>query len=209
MIKGVGGAFRPGAEWALPPEELEQMPGFWRDIEKSRAEARRLLKEAGHPNLKVKLVNRTIDQPFIPAGIYAVDQWRRIGVETEHVPVETKLWFAAMENGEFDAVVQNISDFADDPTAQFNTLLSKHTSGIAYSRHGDTKLDDLFKLQSQIVDAKERLKVVRDFERHALTSAYNVPLLWYQRIVVNNKKVKGWESTPQPLRRPESGQRLA
>jgi hypothetical protein len=33
-----------------------------------------------------------------------------------------------MENGDFDAVVQNISDFADDPTAQFNTLLSKHTS---------------------------------------------------------------------------------
>ena len=38
-------------------------------------------KEAGHPNLKLKLVNRTIDQPFIPAGIYAVDQWRRIGVD--------------------------------------------------------------------------------------------------------------------------------
>jgi len=172
------------------------MPGFWRDIEKSRAEARRLLQEAGHPNLKVKLVNRTIDQPFIPAGIYAVDQWRRIGVETEHAPVETKLWFAAMENGDFDAVVQNISDFADDPTAQFNTLLSKHVSGIAYSRHGDTKLDDLFKAQSQIVDAKERLRVVHEFERYALTAAYNVPLLWYQRIVVNNKKVKGWDLPP-------------
>jgi peptide/nickel transport system substrate-binding protein len=196
LIKGVSGTFRPGAEWSLPPQELEKIPGFWRDIEKSRAEARRLLQEAGHPNLKVKLVNRTIDQPFIPAGIYAVDQWRRIGVETEHVPVETKLWFAAMENGEFDAVVQNISDFADDPTAQFNTLLSKHTSGIAYSRHGDTKLDDLFKQQSQIVDRQERLKVVHDFERYALTTAYNVPLLWYQRIVVNNKKVKGWDLPP-------------
>jgi len=93
-------------------------------------------------------------------------------------------------------VVQNISDFADDPTAQFNTLLSKHVSGIAYSRHGDTKLDDLFKAQSQIVDAKERLRVVHEFERYALTAAYNVPLLWYQRIVVNNKKVKGWDLPP-------------
>jgi peptide/nickel transport system substrate-binding protein len=196
LIKGVGGTFRPGAEWELPTEELEKLPGYWRDIEKSREEARRLLREAGHPNLKIRLVNRTIDQPFIPAGIYAVDQWRRIGVETEHVPVETKLWFAAMENGDFDAVVQNISDFADDPTAQFNTLLSKHTSGIAYSRHADTKLDDLFKQQSQIVDPKERLKVVHEFERYALTAAYSVPLLWYQRIVVNNKKVKGWDLPP-------------
>jgi peptide/nickel transport system substrate-binding protein len=196
LIKGVGGVFRPGAPWELPVGELEKMPGFWRDIEKSRAEARRLLKEAGVSNLKLKFINRTIDQPFIPAGIYAVDQWRRIGVEAEHVPVETKLWYAAMEGGEFDVVVQNISDFADDPTAQFNTLLSKHTSGIAYSRHGDTKLDEMFNRQSQIVDRAERLKLVNEMERYALTTAYNIPLLWYQRIVVNHKKVKGWYVTP-------------
>jgi peptide/nickel transport system substrate-binding protein len=196
LIKGVGGVFRPGASWGLPAPELEKIPGYWRDIEKSRAEARRLLKEAGHPNLKLKLVNRTIDQPFIPAGIYAVDQWRRIGVEAEHAPVETKLWYSAMEGGEFDVVVQNISDFADDPTAQFNTLLSKHTSGIAYSRHGDTKLDEMFNRQSQIVDSGERLKLVNEMERYALTQAYNIPLLWYQRIVVNHKKVKGWYVTP-------------
>jgi peptide/nickel transport system substrate-binding protein len=196
LIKDVSGTFRPGAEWSLSKSELEQMPGFWPDIEKSRAEARRLLQEAGHPNLKLRLVNRTIDQPFIPAGIYAVDQWKKIGVVAEHAPLETKLWFAAMEGGEFDAVVQNISDFADDPTAQFNTLLSKHVSGIGYSRHGDTKLDELFTRQSQIVDKAERLKVVNDFERYALGMAYNVPLLWYQRIVVNNKKVRGWHLTP-------------
>jgi peptide/nickel transport system substrate-binding protein len=196
LIKGVGGVFRPGAPWGLSPSELEKIPGFWRDIEKSRAEAKRLLKEAGHPNLKLTFVNRTIDQPFIPAGIYAVDQWRRIGVEAEHAPVETKLWYAAMEGGEFDVVVQNISDFADDPTAQFNTLLSKHTSGIAYSRHGDTKLDDMFNRQSQIVDPAERMQLVNEMERYALTQAYNIPLLWYQRIVVNHKKVKGWYVTP-------------
>jgi peptide/nickel transport system substrate-binding protein len=196
LIKGVGGVFRPGAPWGLSPTELEKMPGFWRDIERSRAEARRLLKEVGHPNLKLKLVNRTVDQPFIPAGIYAVDQWRKIGVEAEHVPVETKLWYAAMEGGDFDAVVQNISDFADDPTAQFNTLLSKRISSIAYSRHGDTEIDDMFNRQSQIVDPAERLKFVNEMERYVLSQAYNIPLLWYQRIVVNNRKVKGWNLTP-------------
>jgi peptide/nickel transport system substrate-binding protein len=101
-----------------------------------------------------------------------------------------------MEGGEFDVVVQNISDFTDDPTAQFNTLLSKHISGIAYSRHTDTKLDDMFNRQSQIVDPAERLKLVNEMERYALTMAYNIPLLWYQRIVVNHKKVKGWYVTP-------------
>jgi peptide/nickel transport system substrate-binding protein len=75
LIKGIGGTFRPGASRSLPMSELEHLPGFGRDIERARAEARRLLQEAG--------------------------QW------------------------------------------------------------------------------------------HALTMAYNIPLLWYQRIVVNNKKVKG------------------
>jgi peptide/nickel transport system substrate-binding protein len=205
LIKGVGGTFRPGASWSLPVSELEKIPGFYRDIEKSRAEARRLLQEAGHPNLKLKFVNRTLDHPFIPAGVFVVDQWRRIGVEAEHVPVETKLWFAAMESGDFDVVVQNISDFTDDPTAQFNTLLSRKASAIAYSRHGDTKLDDMFHRQSQIVDPHERLHLVNEFERYALTQAYSIPLLWYQRIIVNHRKVKGWVMTPSHY----TGQTLA
>jgi peptide/nickel transport system substrate-binding protein len=35
LIKGVSGTFRPGAEWSLAKSELETMPGFWPDIEKS------------------------------------------------------------------------------------------------------------------------------------------------------------------------------
>src|SRR5437588_5509306 len=97
LIKGVGGVFRPGAPWGLPAAELEKLPGFDRDIEKSRAEARRLLKEAGVTNLKLKVIQRTIDQPFIPAGIYAVDQWRRIGVEADHLPGQPKLRYAARD----------------------------------------------------------------------------------------------------------------
>ncbi len=196
LIKGVSGTFRPGASWSLPVSELEKIPGFWRDANKSREEAKRLLKEAGVSNLKIKLLNRTIAQPFTPAGIYAIDQWRRIGVETEHVQVETKLWYDGMANGNFDVAVQNISDFADDPNAQFNTLLSTKASSIAYSRHTDTRIDDLYKKQSGTVDPVERMKIVNELERYTLEKAYNIPLLWYQRIVVNHKKVKGWDLPP-------------
>ncbi|MEZ5849177.1 MAG: ABC transporter substrate-binding protein [Hyphomicrobiaceae bacterium] len=173
-----------------------QLPGYWRDIEKSRAEARRLLKEAGVPNLKLRFLNRQVAQPFQPAGIYAVDQWRRVGIKAEHVELETKLYFDALHKGEFDVAVNNISDFADDPSAQFNTLLSKKTSAISYARHSDETLDEMFRAQAKEVDPAKRMKLVNDFERRALTQAYSFPLLWYQRIVVNSKKVKGWELPP-------------
>jgi peptide/nickel transport system substrate-binding protein len=196
LLKGVSGTFRPGAKWSLPIAELEKMPGFGRDIEKSRAEARRLLKEAGQENLKFKLLNRQLGQPFQPAGIFVVDQWRRIGVQVEHLEIETSPYFKAIQGGEFDVAVNNISDFADDPSAQFNTLLSKNTGAIAYSRHSDGKLDDLFVRQAREVDPLKRMALVNEFERYALTQAYAFPVLWYQRIVVNNAKVKGWDLPP-------------
>ena len=37
------------------------------------------------------------------------------------------------------------------------------------------------------------------FEMRMLTEAYNVPLLWWQRIVVMSAKVKGWEMSPSHL----------
>jgi hypothetical protein len=37
----------------------------------------------------------------------------------------------------------------------------------------------------------------REFERHALTEAYSVPLLWWDRIVATSAKLKGWEITPR------------
>lgn len=205
LIKGVSGVFRPGAPWSLPVAELEKLPGFWRDINKSREEAKRLLKEAGVTNLKVKLLNRQIGEPFTPAGIYVVDQLRRIGVEVEHVQLETKLYFDNMHKGEFDLVVTNVSDFIDDPNAQFNTLLTPAKSGaIAYSRHKDTKVDEMYDRQSGTIDEAQRKKLVNELEAYVLTEAHSMPLLWYQRIVVNHKKVKGWELQPSHF----SGQTL-
>jgi peptide/nickel transport system substrate-binding protein len=195
-LKYVSGLFRPGYEYGLPEAELVKMPGFSKDIEKSRAEARRLLQEAGVSNLKIKLVNRNIAEPYRPGGIFLIDQWRRIGVETDHSELETKLFFDAMKEGNFDVLMEFISDFADDPSAQFDKFLTPEKSSQAASRHKDKLLDQLFDKQSETLDAVQRKDIVGQFERHALTQAYSAPLLWWQRIVVHHKKIKGWELHP-------------
>ena len=63
-VQTVGGIVFPGSPLAATKEELQQMAGFWPDIEKSRAEARRLLKEAGAEGLTFELLNRNVDQPY-------------------------------------------------------------------------------------------------------------------------------------------------
>src|SRR5262249_56041895 len=51
-VRTVGGIVFPGSPLAATKEELQQMVGYWPDIEKSRAEAKRLLEEAGPAGLK-------------------------------------------------------------------------------------------------------------------------------------------------------------
>ena len=46
------------------------------------------------------------------------------------------------------------------------------------------------------MNVAERTKIVNELERYSLTQAYSVPLLWWQRIIVNHKKIKGWHMTP-------------
>lgn len=192
VLKFVGGLLRPGYEHARTVEELQQFPGFSKDIEKSRAEAKRLLAEAGVPNLKLKLVNRNVAEPYTPGGIYLIDQWRRIGVEAEHSQLETKLYFDAMASGNFDVFLEFLSDFADDPSSQFDKLLTKEKSSRAASGHSDKEMDRLFDLQAASVDPAEYRTHIRAFEERGLNEVYSAPLLWWQRIVVRHKKIQGW-----------------
>jgi peptide/nickel transport system substrate-binding protein len=196
IMKHVGGIMRPGSEWALPPEDLEKQVGYSRDIEKSRAEARRLLKEAGAENLKIKLFNRTVAEPYTPSGIFVIDEWRKVGVATEHLQVETKTYFDSLVSGNFDVAIWPLTEPADDPTAQLYYFISHQASTMSYARHADAKVDAFYEKQNRILDVVERKRLVQEADRYLLNQAYEVPILWWNRIIVHNKKIKGWTMSP-------------
>jgi peptide/nickel transport system substrate-binding protein len=74
---------------------LHEVAGFWPDIEKSRTEARRLLKEAGAENLSFELLNRDVDQPYKYVGIWIADEWSKIGVKVTQKILPSGPWVAA------------------------------------------------------------------------------------------------------------------
>ena len=81
VMKTVGGVGFPGSPLAATRAELEQLAGYWPDIEKSRAEARRLLKEAGAEGLTFRAAQpecRSAVQVQCPLGDRRVEQdWRK------------------------------------------------------------------------------------------------------------------------------------
>ena len=198
LVRHVGGVLRPGDELATKPAELEKLPGFSRNIAASRAEARKLLKEAGAENLAFKLTNRNVAMPYTPVGVFLVDQWRQIGLNVQHEQLDTKLYLAAQQrdNPTYDAALDFNCDFMDEPNLQLIKYISADRSPINYAGYIDRKLDELYDRQSGELDTAKRVAVLREFERHALEQAYIIPTIWWHRIVVTHKQLKGWEITP-------------
>ena len=199
VMKYVGGLFRPGSQFAIPESELVKLAGFGKNIEASRREARRLLKEAGVPEgFSFTLKNRNVREPYEVTGVYVIDQWRQVGLNVNHVQQEEGAYFNDFRQGNYDAGIDFSCDFMDDPDLQLFKFVSSKRSPVNYARYNDSVLDDLYDKQSRATDPKERLKLLRQFEKRVIDEkAYQFPpTLWWQRIVPHWTKVKGWKITP-------------
>lgn len=196
FLKYVGGVMRPGSSMATPEADLVTIPGFARDIAASRDEARRLLTAAGVHDLKLTVMVRDIPMPHYAGADLLVESWREIGVATTQDRRNIWEWQKVIDAGEFDVALDFSGDFYDDPTIQLTKFVSHDLSPVNYSGSTDRFLDALYIGQAITGDPRQRAKIVRDFERHALTEAYTVPLLWWNRIVATSAGLKGWSITP-------------
>ena len=192
----VGATQRPESPWAATEAELVTYPGYGKDVAAARAEAKRLLKEAGHEALSLKLVNRNIADPYTSAGIYLVDQWRQIGVTVEHAQVDVKTLTTSMRSGEFDAIIDFLGENVDDPSIALARNVSADVSSYNPSGFIDRTIDELYARIDTEFDPAERKKLVRAFEQRFLGEAYQVPFLWLNRTVGMPSKLRGFIMTP-------------
>jgi peptide/nickel transport system substrate-binding protein len=195
-MRSVGGLIRPGSPMATPPEELAKLPGYSKNMSAARAEARKLLKEAGVPNLKFVLHNRNLAQPYTPAGIFLVDQWRQIGVTADHKQYDTGPYIAAMNAGNYEVAIDFSNLFMDDSTLSLAKYLSFDRSPQNLSRAIDRELDKLYDAHVRERDVGKRKGMIQAFERRVFEQAYQQPILWWHRIVPTHKVVMGWEMSP-------------
>jgi peptide/nickel transport system substrate-binding protein len=195
-LRAVGGVIRPGSPLATPEAELVKLPGFSKDIKKSREEAKKLLAEAGVPNLKFTLHNRNLAQPYTPAGIFLVDQWRQIGVEVEHKQFDTAPYLAAMASGNYEVAVDFSNLFNDDATLALTKYLSRDKNPLNLSRANDPEIDKLYEQQVREGDVEKRKALIRALEKRLFEQGYQQPLLWWHRIVLTHKTLMGWKMSP-------------
>jgi peptide/nickel transport system substrate-binding protein len=198
VVKEVGGIQVPGTPWATPPAELEKLAGYGKDITANRAEAKRLLREAGVPDgFAFTFKNRGVPQPYEPVAIWLIDQWRQIGLNVRMETIEASAHVSMLRRGDFDVASDAQCSFIVEPDIDLQKFQSPGLSDNNYGRYKDPVIDDLFLRQARAMDPEERKRLLRALEKRLLDEEvhYFYTLQWH-RIVPHSAKVRGWTITP-------------
>jgi peptide/nickel transport system substrate-binding protein len=198
IVKTVGGIVFPESPLALAKPELEQVAGYAPDIEASRREARRLLREAGVPDgFTFKLHNRNVEQPYKTVGIWLIDQWRKIGLNVEHWVEPTAPFFATLRNGNFQVSVDFNCQSVVNPVLDVSKFLSEDKAGDNYAHYIDRALDGLHDEIVREPDQTKLAALMHRYEKRVLDEqAHYLMTLWWNRLVPYNTRLHGWKISP-------------
>jgi peptide/nickel transport system substrate-binding protein len=194
IVRTVGGIVFPGSPFAATKDELVTMPGFGTDIEKSRAEARRLLKEAGVEGLSFEMLNRNVDQPYVIVGTWIVDELRKIGVTVTQKIVPTAPWLDSMRKADFSVAMEANCQMVVNPIADTGRYLPHAMYSENFAYHDDPKQVEIYNQMVRQTDPAKARMLMRDYERQVIeVGAHQLPTLWFYRIVPMRSYVKGWK----------------
>ena len=196
-VRTAAGMVFPGSPLAATKEELEKIAGHWPDIEKSRAEARRLLKEAGAEGLSFDMLNRDVDQPYKYVGTFVVDEWSKVGLKVTQKVVPTGPWFDQMRSGNFAVTMEANCQSVVNPLLDVGKYLPSSVYTENYGGYQDDKEIEIYNKMLREFDPQRQRALMREFETHVLdTQAHEIPMMFWYRIVPYRSYVKGWKISP-------------
>jgi len=196
-VHTVGGIVFPGSPLAATKAELQQIAGWWPDIEKSRAEARRLLKEAGAEGLDFEMLNRNVDQPYKYNANWVIDDSSKIGLHVTQRVLPTGPWFEAFRSGNFQVGLIGNCQSIVNPLLDVQRYLPPSVYAGNYGRFDDQTAIDMYDKMLRETDTTKQRVLMRAFEKHVLDDqVHEAFLLWWYRIVPYQSYVKGWKISP-------------
>ena len=197
IVKTVGGIVFPNHPLAASKEELMSLAGYGEDMEANRAEAKRLLEEAGFDFSKTyNFNNRGVDQPYKVVGTWMLDQWRKIGVKFDQQVNPSPVFYDILRKQyTFDVSVDFNCQSVINPIADVSKFIP--SSGNNYTQNEDPELEKLYQDLLRAGTEEEQRKIMRELERQVLDEkATQFITLWWYKINPHWDYVKGWKIAP-------------
>jgi len=130
----IGGAMLPPPEgiWGMPPEMLKTIPGYDPDVQKNRAEARKIMERLGYgpdKRLAIKVSTRNVAS-FRDPAVILIDQLKQIYIDGELETVETANWHAKVTRKDY-TVAQNGTGSGPSTTRTSNSTRTTRAARTA------------------------------------------------------------------------------
>jgi len=169
----------PAGLWGMPRDMLEKLPGYGRDVEQRRAEARKIMEKLGYGpdhRLATKVSARDVSYYRDPAVIL-IDQLKQIYIDAELEPIDTTQWYPTLMRKAYTLGLNITEAEVDDPDPQFYE--NYVCGGVRnYTSYCDPEVDKLVDRQSVEPDVNKRRQLVWQIEQKLAEDAAR-PILFY------------------------------
>ncbi len=177
----IGGAMMPppAGSWGMPLELQQSLPGYGPDIEKNRAEARKIMEKLGYgpdKRLSVTVTTRNVPAYRDPA-VLLMDQLKGIYIDGTLNAIDTTQWYPTIMRKDYTVGLTVSENGLDDPDQQFyeNFVCGAERN---YSAYCNADVDKLVEQQSGEPDTEKRKKIVWEIERR-LAEDVARPIIFY------------------------------
>ncbi len=156
----------PYGVWGFTPKQLEAVPGFGKDTERNRAEARKIMQELGYGpknKLNTTYIVRLSSPEWLMGASLVADQLRSIYIEGEIEQKEYSVLQGAYMKGAYTMAYHHPSASVDDPDVTFYQHY-KCGSMLNYTHYCNREVDANIDEQSSTVDPVKRKQLVQALE---------------------------------------------
>jgi len=184
----------PFGVWGLTPAQLETVPGGGKNVEKNRAEARKLMQEAGYgPNnkLKTSFFVRASSPAFLLGATLAADQLRTIYIDGDIAVQEYSMFTAALIKGAYQMAFETSGTAVDDPDAVFYEMF-KCASIRNYTKYCSRDIEAKIDEQSAMMDPVKRKKLAQAIDLQLQNEVARVPVYQSTSSACWHPYVKGY-----------------
>jgi peptide/nickel transport system substrate-binding protein len=189
----IGGVLQPtpGGLWGMPPDQLEQLPGYDTDVAKNRAQARQIMEKLGYgPNnpLKIKVSASDISFYRDPA-VVLIDQLKQVDIEAELESIDSTRYYPKIMRQEY-SVGLNLQTSGPDPDPTLD-LFYGCGSSLNWDHYCNKEVDALITAQSVEADATRRKQIVWQIERKLAEDDARPIIFYADRGTCTRPTVKG------------------
>ena len=179
----IGGVMQPPPSglWGMPPDVLQTLPGYDPDVQKNRAEARKIMEKLGYgPDKRLGLTVSTRNiAGYRDPAVILIGQLKEIYIDAVLETIDTTQWYPLLTRRDFKVGVNVTETAVDDPDVNF---YESYVCGAQRNWTGycNPEVDRLVDQQSVEPDRQKRKQLVWEIERK-LANDDARPILFYTR----------------------------